>query len=843
MKYAKILSFIILLGASQGFAQNGSSNWDNIGAGYQRGPSPEALLKKADESKGESDYYAAMVYYQRVLAYDSSHLAALQGVGECANRYGAFENAEMAYQRLVDKNIGNENGEMTLRLAETKFRMGKFAEAQALYQKFLANKPASAPAESEQMAKKGLEDCVWADSVAYNTELRSPFAAVSPINTEYSDFAPLVVGDTLYYASYRFPFEQDKHSPKRHLVKVLAANLKSDTLARQTTEFNEPNRHTSQVAYNHDGSVMYYTICEFVNAADIRCDLYMRKRTGRAVWSAPIKLPEPVNKVGYTTTGPSVGYDAKTGQETLYFVSDRPGGPGKRDIWRTAVQPYGFATPVPLDTTINTKEDEVTPHYHAGSKTLYFSTNGRRSMGGYDIWASEEQKNGAWEAPRHMGIPINSGGDDAYLSVTQDGLTAYMASNRRKSNYSEGAKTLAEGACCFDIFRAELKKPPIKINLLASVFVHGTRTPINAADCRFVDLGPIGAKGGMVKSQTDNHPDDHRYTYVLEPNHRYRVIMLKPGFTLDSTEVSTAGITTSTDIERELFLRRGLDLLAHALDLRTKDTLDGVKFELKETGGEGRYDAFVNEKGQKYHSFLPAQRRYWLVASKLNYTSDSVEVSTYDLPTVAFQTLYKELKLRPRLEKFLPIKLYFDNDEPDKRTLAKETKQQYIDVYRAYIRRKQEFIAKYTEGMTGDQLKRESDSLDVFFERDVRQGWEKLMAFSEELYEMMDKGDTIVITLRGFASPRAGSEYNMNLTSRRVSSVWNHFDLFDGSIYRPFVESKQLTINFEPNGEKFSPKGINDNIKDEKNSVYSIPASKERRLEVVGVLVNRIRKL
>jgi hypothetical protein len=358
-----------------------------------------------------------------------------------------------------------------------------------------------------------------------------------------------------------------------------------------------------------------------------------------------------------------------------------------------------------------------------------------------------------------------------------------------------------------------------------------------------VDLGPIGAKGGMVNSQTDNHPDDHRYTYVLEPNHRYRVIMLKPGFTLDSTEVSTAGITTSTDIERELFLRRGLDLLAHALDLRTKDTLDGVKFELKETGGEGRYDAFVNEKGQKYHSFLPAQRRYWLVASKLNYTSDSVEVSTYDLPTVAFQTLYKELKLRPRLEKFLPIKLYFDNDEPDKRTLAKETKQQYIDVYRAYIRRKQEFIAKYTEGMTGDQLKRESDSLDVFFERDVRQGWEKLMAFSEELYEMMDKGDTIVITLRGFASPRAGSEYNMNLTSRRVSSVWNHFDLFDGSIYRPFVESKQLTINFEPNGEKFSPKGINDNIKDEKNSVYSIPASKERRLEVVGVLVNRIRKL
>ena len=131
----------------------------------------------------------------------------------------------------------------------------------------------------------------------------------------------------------------------------------------------------------------------------------------------------------------------------------------------------------------------------------------------------------------------------------------------------------------------------------------------------------------------------------------------------------------------------------------------------------------------------------------------------------------------------------------------------------------------------------------AFFDRDVRSGLEKLMAFSEVLYDMMDRGDKIELTLRGFASPRASSTYNMNLTSRRVSSVWNHFDLFDGSIYRKFVDSGQLTIKLEPNGENLAPPGISEKIEDVKNSVYSIPASKERRLEIVGVQVNAFKKL
>ncbi|MCB0542303.1 MAG: hypothetical protein KDC70_02230, partial [Saprospiraceae bacterium] len=141
--------------------------------------------------------------------------------------------------------------------------------------------------------------------------------------------------------------------------------------------------------------------------------------------------------------------------------------------------------------------------------------------------------------------------------------------------------------------------------------------------------------------------------------------------------------------------------------------------------------------------------------------------------------------------------------------------------------------------LEGQERQTALDSMDVFFERDVRGGWERLFAFSEVLYEMMTRGDYIVLTLKGYASPRAASQYNLNLTSRRVSSVLNHFLIFDGGIYKKFVDNGQIVIKLEPNGEKKAPKDISDNIKEERKSIYDPRASRERRLEIIGVEVSR----
>ena len=193
----------------------------------------------------------------------------------------------------------------------------------------------------------------------------------------------------------------------------------------------------------------------------------------------------------------------------------------------------------------------------------------------------------------------------------------------------------------------------------------------------------------------------------------------------------------------------------------------------------------------------------------------------------------------PSLEPYLPIILYFDNDEPDKRTLAKTTSRDYQSIYVDFIRRKHQFIDEATKGMSGDDLNIVKAEMDTFFEQDVRGGWNKLMSFSEVLYEMLERGDQIEITLSGFTSPRAGSSYNLNLSSRRISSVFNHFDLFDGGIFKPFIQSGQLKIRLEPFGESKAAPGISDIQSDIRRSIYSINAARENRVEIIGIRTNK----
>lgn len=117
------------------------------------------------------------------------------------------------------------------------------------------------------------------------------------------------------------------------------------------------------------------------------------------------------------------------------------------------------------------------------------------------------------------------------------------------------------------------------------------------------------------------------------------------------------------------------------------------------------------------------------------------------------------------------------------------------------------------------------------------EGQRRLERFSEQLKELLDKGYEIQLTLVGYASPLANADYNKMLTARRVSSVRKHFELFDGSIYAPYIKSGQLTLRSVPKGE-ISKEGINDDPKDRLQSVFSIPASRARRLEIIGININ-----
>lgn len=123
--------------------------------------------------------------------------------------------------------------------------------------------------------------------------------------------------------------------------------------------------------------------------------------------------------------------------ENMYFSSDRPGGYGGRDIYRIVKLPNGeWSSAQNMGPSINTPYDEDSPFIAINNKTLYYSSNGETSMGGFDVFVSFRDDENVWSTPANMGYPINSTGDDIFYTTTVDGLRGYLSSFR-KDGYGE----------------------------------------------------------------------------------------------------------------------------------------------------------------------------------------------------------------------------------------------------------------------------------------------------------------------------------------------------------------------------------------------------------------------
>ena len=121
----------------------------------------------------------------------------------------------------------------------------------------------------------------------------------------------------------------------------------------------------------------------------------------------------------------------------MYFVSDREGGYGGRDIYRLVKLPNGeWSQAYNIGPPINTPFDEDSPFLHPNGKTFYFSSNGEESMGGFDIFHSELNEDGKWTFPVNMGYPLNTVEDDLYFTTNADGKNGYYASSH-EGGYGE----------------------------------------------------------------------------------------------------------------------------------------------------------------------------------------------------------------------------------------------------------------------------------------------------------------------------------------------------------------------------------------------------------------------
>jgi hypothetical protein len=183
--------------------------------------------------------------------------------------------------------------------------------------------------------------------------------------------------------------------------------------------------HDASPSISADGNVII--IYKSVNGGD----LYYSKKRRNGEWREPEQVKGKVNSTYFETSG-CITADKKK----IYFVSERVGGTkeakaqGNGDIWvATKTGSYEYAEPVNLGSTVNSIDDEVSVFVHPDGTTIFFASNGKNSIGGYDIFKSE-WKDGKWTTPINLGYPINTLGDEKQFSLTADGKTAYITSHR-----------------------------------------------------------------------------------------------------------------------------------------------------------------------------------------------------------------------------------------------------------------------------------------------------------------------------------------------------------------------------------------------------------------------------
>jgi hypothetical protein len=782
--------------------------------------------KKAIEAFNNQNYYAALTHYSTILEVDSISNDVLYNHAEAARNYNAYTAAEGSYEKVSNSESSSEFPLTDYWLAGVKKSLGKYTEAKNLYTKYLDNSVSLNP-EFMEKAKLELEYLTWAEDRINNAEEGIDVQRMGDnINTEFSESSPYEYNGKLYYSTLVMDENDKEYYPYRPSAHIFASPELGMGAESMKVDGLNSGRHAAHSSFNSAGDKIYYSKCNYVDdeSLEIRCDIYVSDIDANGNYSLSRKLPDVVNSATATNTQPNIALDRITQKEKLYFVSNRIGGVGGKDIWVSTIKDDGTYSSPSLVPEINTTEDELSPFYHTGTDVLYFSSNGRKSLGGFDVYKKDISPNATNSDVEHLSYPINSSFNDIDYTINMEETKGYFASNRLGSNFIEQKRE----ACCNDIYSVDLE--PSLYDMRALTFDKLTGESLNGTTVELIEIEEM--------LQSDTNAETNEFGYKVRKNKEYILKATKPGYEPAEITVSTDKIDLE-DVIGKLYLEPyKLNLEALAFDAETTEPLNGVTMKLvrcDELKGDSKTNAKANDF--MYKNINPDDC-YKLLVTKPGYVPQTVEINTD--PLTGNLTLTEKIFLkkvppvtRLTLEGYLPLPLYFDNDEPDKKSKAIVTNKDYIQTNTAYVAREDVFKRKSSKGLEGEQRIQAEYEIENFFGTKVSPAASTLVRFTDHLLRYLEQGNVAEIIIKGYASPLAKDAYNLNLTKRRISSIENHFASYKGGVFSKFIQQGFLKVTEAPYGEQLSNNGVSDNPRDRQNSIYSIPASLERRVEII----------
>jgi len=502
----------------------------------------EKVLAAADSARRTNNWFIALENYET--AYDQNDDLPLRPEIALMNLNlrdikAAVRNYTQVFRRVESSDTTNNIHRYHFGRA---LKMdGQYDEARTYFEDFLLH---NTDEQLERFTKLELEGIKLYRDMPKETSEVALEGLDRKVNSSFSEYSPVLSADesTLYFSTWQATaaVPQTDANDEKSFSRIFMSTRgdkgweKSSVLGK---EVNRPGVHSANPALSADGRRLYYNRIMMESNRIAEAKIYVSDVEDNG-WKSGNPV-SGINADGRLVLQPAPG--ELFGEEVLFFVSDMDGGYGGRDIYYAPYQGDGrYGAPVNLGETINTFGDDDTPFYFDG--TLYFSSNGRPTMGGFDIFYSAWDGS-KWSPAENMGPGFNSTVDDQSLSVFGDGLVGFITSNR------EGGRSVKSKTCCDDIYGFQIAS--LYANLVVGVF-NEAKEPLTTGA---VVLQPLFNDAPSGPGNQKSRDDGNRYDFGLELETSYSVVASSPGYFPDTIEINTLGLEESKEIQHVFFLR------------------------------------------------------------------------------------------------------------------------------------------------------------------------------------------------------------------------------------------------------------------------------------------------
>ena len=783
----------------------------------------ENWLKAGDQSfYVEKDYRTAFNFYQAATNYDSTRVDIWVKMAESARNMQGLQTARSIYDKVLRFPDSVVTAENNFYSAWINMRLADYKGAQKNLQSYFRKAKEGDPLKNKALMMESSCNRILKEYANYSNVPEQTKKISTSNDCLEAEFGAVAYKNDLIYAKFS---EKERVTSKKDSI-AFVSNLRLMNSQGDTNwlpQLAVPNKLISGVTFLPENTGLYYCLCDKVNLMEVRCDIYFRKFNEDGGVGEPLKIA--ANASGFSTQHPAVGKDIN-GKLWLYFSSNRPGGKGKDDLYRAAVLENGEVDAPENLSTLNTSEEDVTPFFHTPTQRLYFSTQGRFTFGGYDVYASSPTLND-WSNPMNMGIQMNASSDDLFFSLSEKGINGWLTVRGEKGS---SCTTEVPDACCYNLVTWEM--PMRKVRILA-------RNANDSSLIRDANLSVQNLPSGIVEKVDVSYGNWPYFSWNSSDN--YAVGIQSDGFDPYQGELNIAGFPFEGDtVVIELYLNPTIiELQVLTFDDRTKEALNGTTVNLlKWIDTKNAVDNIqTNEKGNSFTFSVIQNHKYKLIASKENYESVEKDIS-FNLSDVKGlgKKITIEVYLKPPLS--TPVALYFDNDIPKAKEMKIKGTENYVELSNTYFNQKESFISNFTKVLPEAEKFILNEQYDLFFDREVKMGTVSLEYLSKAIAAKLGEGKKLEITLSGFASPLGSISSNKLLSDRRIKTIQNYLLQSNQGKLAESVKNGQLKFITSAYGENKSKKQVSDNPMDKRNSVFSLVASVERRVEILVKILN-----